>query len=213
MCRRSVGDLRTMNSPWQLLPAVLLLAAGTTLAAAPAKKADPNEPLPQTRTFFIDGVKSEADVKTITDAVTKVKSVTKVDQLTAASGCANITFDHHAVTHQQIAQAIADAGPFRASLRFVIPDYAAHAQQVDAIFAKVKDEVQIETTNKEKGEFTLRFLPLKAGKPGPHGVGFNLGKIGHPIGDPAPQGLGLKLLSTASNPAKRPVVKKAAAKK
>jgi hypothetical protein len=118
----------------------------------------------------------------------KVKSVTKVDQLTPTSGLASVSFDHHAVTHQQIAQAIADAGAFKVSFRFIIPAYAANAEKVDAIFAKVKDEVQIEATNKEKGEFVLRFLPLKAGQAGPHGIGFNFGKIGHPITDPAPKG-------------------------
>jgi hypothetical protein len=82
----------------------------------------------------------------------------------------------------------------------------------DAASICVNNEVQIEATNKEKGEFTLRFLPLKAGQPGQHGVGFNLGKIGHPIGDPAPQGLGLKLLVTSGSPPKKPMEKKDAAK-
>jgi copper chaperone CopZ len=208
MCFRSA---RNLVSAWEFMPTMLLVAS-TVLAAAPAKQPDPNEPMPQTRTFFIDGVKSEADVKAITDAVMKVKSVTKVDQLTPISGYANISFDHHAVTHQQIAQAIADAGPFRTTFRFVIPDYAAHPQQVDAIFAKVKDEVQIEATNKEKGEFTLRFLSLVASQPGPHGIGFNLGQILHPISDPKPQGLGLKMVPVSSNAAKQPVAKKAVAK-
>jgi copper chaperone CopZ len=166
-------------------------------AAAPAAKAEPgpNDPSPQTRTFFIEGVKSEADVQAITNAVKKVKSVDRVAGLTPSSGWANISFDHHAVTHQQIAQAIADAGSFKASFHFAIPEYAANAEKVDAIFAKVKDEVAIDCTNKDKGEFTLHFLPLKAGEAGPHGVGFNFGKIGHPVSDPAPKGLGLKFLN------------------
>jgi len=179
----------------RLYATLALLVASTALAQAPAKKPGPNEPSPQTRTFFIEGVKSTADVQAITDAVMKVKSVTKVDSLTPASGHANISFDHHAVTHQQIAQAIADAGSFKASFRFVVPDYAANAEKIDAIFAKVKDQVEITATNKDKGEFELHFLPLKADKPGPHGVGFNLGRIGHPIMDPPPKGLGLKMQS------------------
>ena len=195
-------------SALRFLPAAALLLAGVVLAQEKPKKPGPNEPSPQTRAFFIDGVKSESDVKAITDAVMKVNSVTKVDKLTPTSGFANISFDHHAVTHQQIAQAIADAGPFKASFRFAIPDYAAHAEQIDAIFGKVKEEVQIEATNKEKGEFTLKFLPLKPGKPGPHGIGFNFGKIGHPVTDPAPKGLGLKMVSIAPAGPKQPITKK-----
>lgn len=184
-----------LAAPWKFVPVIALLAAGTVFAAPPGKVPGPNEPAPQTRVFFIEAVKTDADVKTITDAVMKVKSVTKVDRLTPTSGFASISFDHHAVTHQQIAQAIADAGAFKVSFRFIIPAYAANADKVDAIFAKVKDEVQIEATDKEKGEFVLRFLPLKTGKAGPHGIGFNFGKIGHPLCDPAPKGLGLKMQS------------------
>jgi copper chaperone CopZ len=172
---------------------------GPINAAPPATATPgPNDPSPQTRTFFIEGVKSDPDVKVIMDSVMKVKSVTKVEGLSSSSGLANISFDHHAVTHQQIAQAIADAGPFKASFRFSIPEYAANAEKIDALFAKLKDEVTIDYTNKEKGEFTLHFLPLKSGESGPHGTGFNFGKIGHPITDPSPKGLGLKMTSVTS---------------
>lgn len=173
---------------------VLTLLVTTTVLAAPGpKKPGANEPAPQTRTFYIDRVKTPADVKAITDAVMKVKSVAKVDGLTPDSGYANISFDHHAVTHQQIAQAIADAGNFQVSFRFTISGYSENAEKIDAIFARVKDQVEIQAINKYSGEFVLRFLPLKAGTPGPHGIGFNLGKIGHPISDPPPLGLGLKI--------------------
>ena len=94
----------------------------------------------------------------------------------------------------------------------MIPDYVAHAEKIDAIFATAKDEAQVEATNKEKGEFTLRFLPLKAGEAGPHGIGFNFGKIAHPIMDPPPKGLGLKVTAIWNAPpkstAKKPPVKK-----
>jgi copper chaperone CopZ len=200
-----------LAAPWKILPVLVLFAAGTAFAAPPAKTPGPNEPSPQIRAFFVEGVNSDADVKAITDAVMKVKSVTKVDQLTPSSGLVSVSFDHHAVTHQQIAQAIADAGAFKVSFRFIVPAYAANAEKVDAVFAKVKDEVQIEAIDKEKGEFVLRFLPLKAGQAGPHGIGFNLGKIGHPLCDAAPKGLGLKMQSL---PAPKPAIaKKPAAKK
>lgn len=184
---------------------LLALAAGAALAAPPAtaKKPGPHEPSPQTRAFFVDDVRTEADVAAITTAVQKVKTVTKVEGLTTKSGFVNVSFDHHGVTHQQIAQAIADAGPFKPSFRIRIPDYTANTAKVDAIFAKVKSEVQIEIKDRAKGELTLYFLPLPKGTPGPHGIGFNLGKIGHPVMDPPPKGLGLKMLSINPTAAKR----------
>ena len=193
-----------MIAPLRFLPIALLCTLATLLfvplhAAPPAPKAPgANEPSPQTRTFFIEGVKTDADVKAITDSVMKIKSVTKVGELTASSGFANISFDHHAVTHQQIAQAIADAGKFKASFRFAIPQYTASAEKINALFAKLKDEVTIDCANREKGEFTLHFLPLKSGEAGPHGIGFNFGKIGHPVTDPAPKGLGLQMTAVAA---------------
>lgn len=195
--------LSTMNS----VAAVVLLAAGALYAAAPAHKPGPDEPSPQTRTFFIDGVKSAADVQAITDLVMKVKSVTKVDGLTPTSGFANISFDHHAVTHQQIAQAIANAGSFQATFRFKIPEYQDNKDKVDAIFARVKDEAQIEATDAARGEFVLHFLPLKAGEAGPHGIGFNFGKIGHPVTDPQPKGLGLKMIAESKVAGAQPKTK------
>lgn len=197
-----------MNSPFRLLALVctFTLAALVPLrAATPAPaKPGPDDPSPQTRTFFIEGVKSDSDVTAIAASVMKVKSVTKVEDFTAASGFANISFDHHAATHQQIAQAIADAGKFKASFRFTIPQYAANAEKIDAIFAKLKDEVTVECTNRDKGEFTLHFLPLKSGEAGPHGIGFNFGKIGHPILDPAPKGLALKMTTGAAGSLLKP---------
>lgn len=200
-----------MNSPLRPLPIALLctlvgLVLAPLHAAPPAPKAPgPNEPSPQTRTFFIEGVKTDADVKAITDSVMKVKNVTKVAELTASSGFANTSFDHHAVTHQQIAQGIADAGKFKASFRFAIPQYTANAEKIDALFAKLKDEVTIDCTNREKGEFTLHFLPLKSGEAGPHGIGFNFGKIGHPVTDPAPKGFALKMTTVAAGSLLKPV--------
>lgn len=199
-----------MKTLLPIRPLAILLALAAALlrpldAAPPAAKAPgPDEPSPQTRTFFIDGVKSDADVTAITAAVLKVKTVTKIDGLTPASGAANISFDHHGVTHQQIAQGIANAGPFKVSFRFAIPQYAANAEKIDALFAKMKDEVKIEATNREKGEFTLTFLPMKAGEAGPHGAGFNLGKIGHPLTDPEPKGLGLKMATISAGALTKP---------
>ncbi len=195
-----------------LLIALALLTSPLSAQTA-KKKPGPDEPSPQTRTFFIEGVQSPAHVKAITDSVMKVKSVTKVEALTPSSGYANISFDHHAVTHQQIAQAIADAGKFQASFRFSIPDYAGNAEKIDAIFDRVKEDVKIVLSDKEKSQFVLTFLPLKKGEAGPHGIGFNLGKIGHPISDPPPKGLGVKIVPINAGLAAKPAAKTPAGKK
>lgn len=167
------------------------------IASAAEKKAapGPNEPSPSSRTFYIDGMKSDADVKAITAAASKVKSVTGVVDLTPTSGFANISFDHHAVTHQQIAQSIMDAGPFKVSFKFVVPDYPKgdNAAKMDAIFGRFAKLVSIEPIDRTKGSFVIRFLPF-APEPGkPLGMGFNFGHIAHPIIDPAPKGMALRI--------------------
>ena len=189
-----------VHNLWNLCrPALIFLSAfgwlltSPGLAAAPTDKGGPYHERPNVRTFFISGVESDADVKAITATLSKLDTVVTVNGLTPTSGFANIYYYHHAVKHQQIAQAIADAGNFHASFRFVVPGYAANTEKVHAIFASVKQKVKIERTNKEKEEFVLSFLPLKPATPGPHGVGFNFGKIFHPLADPPPAGLGLKV--------------------
>jgi hypothetical protein len=48
-------------------------------------------------------------------------------------------------------------------MKLRVPDYAKddNAAKVDAVFAKQKADVTVEMVNREKGEFVMRFLPLK----------------------------------------------------
>jgi copper chaperone CopZ len=189
--------LRTFTAVLALIATLAL----TTRAAAPKAKPGPKDPAPSTRTFFIEGVKSAADVQAVTAAASKVNTVSNVVDLTPASGFANISFDHHAVTHQQIAQAIADAGPFKVSFKFLVPDYAKDAEtakKMDAVFARFAKSVSIEALDKAKGLFVIRFLPFTPGPAGqPLANGFNFGHIAHPIIDPAPKGMGLRIQQVA----------------
>lgn len=195
--------------------AVALLGLGVTAWAAEKKAAPgPNEPAPSTRTFFIAGVSSEADVKAVTAAAMKVKSVTSVVDLTPASGFANIAFDHHAVTHQQIAQAILEAGAYQVSFKFIVPDYAkeGNAAKIDAVFARFAKLVAIEPLDKAKNLFVIRFLPFTATAAKPMGNGFNFGHIAHPIIDPAPKGMGLRIQQVNEGSLARPAAGKKKAK-
>lgn len=179
-----------------ILPSLLSAFAAISWAAQPVAVA----PHPTTQTFYIANVESDACVASITESVRKVKSVTKVEGLTPSSGYANISFDSHADSFQQIAQAIADAAPAKgkpyvATMKLRVPDYAKgdNAAKVDAVFAKSKGLVKVETINADKGEFRLSFLPLTADpqKTGPQG--WNGGRFGHPIHDAPPKGLGLAI--------------------
>lgn len=175
---------------------LLAFAASAAEKKAAATKAP--EPHPTTQTFYVANVQCETCVGNITDSIHKVKSVTKVEGLTPGSGYVNVSFDSHADSYHQIAQAIADAPPahgekYVPTMKFRVPDYAKgdNATKVDAVFAKSKDFVKVDATDKAKGEFVMSFLPLKvdASKTGPQG--WNGGRFGHPIHDPAPKGLGL----------------------
>ncbi len=171
------------------------------IAAAPKAKPGPKDYVASARTFFIEGVKSDADVKAIIAAASKVNTVSNIVDLTPTSGFANISFDHHSITHQQIAQAIADAGPFKVSFKFLVPDYAKDAEtagKMDAVFARFAKNVSIEPLDKAKGLFVIRFLPFTPGPAGqPLANGFNFGHIAHPVIDPAPKGMGLRIQQVA----------------
>lgn len=197
-----------------LVGGVLSLGRGPAIAAEKKAAPGPNEPAPSQRTFYLEGVTSEADVKAITAAAMKVKSVDKVVDLTPTSGFANIYFDHHAVTHQQIAQAIADAGPFKVSFRFIVPDYGkdGNAAKIDAVFAKVAKLVQIEPLDRATNLFVIRFLPFRPEPGKPMGMGFNFGHIAHPIIDPAPKGMGLRIQQVSAGSLARPAAGKKKAK-
>jgi copper chaperone CopZ len=201
-----------MKSTLAGLTAVLALAVPSL--AAEKKEVVPH---PVTATFYIDHVQCSSCVDAITESLKQVKSVTAV-KMNPADGYANISFDTHVSSYHQIAQAVAAAAPqhddkYVASLKFKVADYpkADNAAKIDAVFAKSKDQVKVEPTDKAKGEFVLHFLPLAvdAKKEGPQG--WNAGKFGHPIGDPAPKGLGLKFVlnregavpATKASPKKR----------
>ncbi|MFA6561213.1 MAG: heavy-metal-associated domain-containing protein [Verrucomicrobiia bacterium] len=192
-----------------------IIAALAFTASAAEKKAVALHPT--TQTFFISNVECDACVANITESIKKVKSVTKVEKLTPKSGYANVSFDSHADSFQQIAQAIADATPvhgkkYAASMKLRIPDYAKedNAAKVDAIFAKSAAFVKVEATDKEKGEFLMSFLPLTvdAKKTGPQG--WNGGRFGHPIHDAPPKGLGLtfSIVREGATPAGKAAAKK-----
>jgi len=196
---------------------VTLLSLGALALNSTAAEKKAFVPHPVTATFYISSVECGNCVDSITESVKKVKSVTGV-KMEAADGYANISFDTHVSSYHQIAQAVAGAtpvhaNPYAATLKIKVADYAKgdHAAKIDAVFAKSKEFVTVTPGDKAKGEFTIAFLPLTvdAQKEGPQG--WNAGRFGHPIGDPAPKGLGLKMqLVKEGQPAAAP---KAAAKK
>jgi copper chaperone CopZ len=175
--------------------ATLCFATVLTLNAADAKKEF--VPHPVTATLYVTGVQCSSCSESITAALKRVKSVTDV-QIEPNTGYANISFDTHVSSYHQIAQAVADASPqhgdaYKATLKARVPDYAKgdNGAAVDKVFAKSKEQVQVEFTDKPKGEITISFLPLKVDKSKEGPQGWNAGKFGHPIHDPAPKGLGL----------------------
>lgn len=163
----------------------LAAALGTTAPQELAAAVDPAQL--RTYTFFIEGIRTGRDVEIVRQAVTALHDVTAINELTPTSGFANITSDHKQVTHQEIGQAIAKAGPYKACLRVEIPEYSKFATEINAIFAAARQGTIIQESDQQKHEFTIWFRPVEPGQ-----KGFNLGDIGHPIVDPPPKGLGLK---------------------
>ncbi|MEO6788098.1 MAG: hypothetical protein ABI318_18385 [Chthoniobacteraceae bacterium] len=177
---------------------LLTLTSIAISAPAPVAEKKAPEPHPTTVTFFIANVECGECLDNIASSLKKVRSFTGVTGLTEDSGYANISFDSHANSYHEIANAIATAKPahdrpYVPTLKLRIPDYAKgdNAANVDKVFAKQAANVKVEATDRAKGEFTVHFLPLKLdpAKTGPQG--FNGGAFGHPIHDAPPKGLGL----------------------
>jgi hypothetical protein len=190
------------------LPLAVVLFA---LASLRAEDPKPVVPHPVTETFHIANVATDKDVASISEALQKVKSFTKIEGLTPASGYANVSFDSHANSYAEVAQAITNADgaggkKYDATIRIRVPDYAKedNAAKVDQVFAASKAAVTVETTDKDKGEFIVHFLPFKIdpSKTGPQG--WNLGRFFHPIHDPAPKGLGLAVAAIREGPKTQP---------
>ena len=99
-----------------------------------------------------------------------------------------------------MAQAIADAGMMLGKnydpyLIFFVPAYSlsCNAANVDTIFdrKRLNTRVSVKPIEKNKGEFSIYFLPLKINPTVAAPQGFNGGHIHHPISDTSQQGLGL----------------------
>jgi copper chaperone CopZ len=184
-----------MQTLMRAITCVLGLAVACALGAAEKKAKGALEPHPISKTFYVSGVSSAEHVSAITTAIEKLPSVTAVKELTPTSGYVRVDFDTHKIASHLVAQAIMDQGPFTVTLKFEIPEYAAHAAKIDALFAKLLTErrVKIEATDRAKGQFTLTYLPIKPDPADPRKVGFNPGHLGHPLHDAPPAGMGLTL--------------------
>lgn len=183
------------------LVGLLFAALGAGAPEKPASGPAEYKPHPATITFYIDGMTCEGCAACIAEAVKKVPSVTAVEIPGPKEGYARVSFDTHRSSYHQVAQAIAKAG-YKPSLRFQIPDYAKgeNTAKVDAVFQRLSDRVTIETVDRAEGKFVLRFLPLEVDPKLERPQGFNGGHLGHPIHDPAPKGLALKIIWSREQP-------------
>jgi hypothetical protein len=202
-----------MNSAMQtilrVVTAVLVMASTVGLTAAEKKAKAALEPHPISKTFYVSGVSNAEQIAAITSAVGKLPSVTAVKELTPTSGYVRVDFDTHKIASHLIAQTIMDQGPFTVTLKFTIPEYAANAAKIDALFAKLLTErhVKIEPTDASTGKFVLTYLPIKPDPTDPRKVGFNPGHLGHPLHDAPPAGMGLTLRMTEEPRADAPAAK------
>ena len=150
----------------------------------------------KTYAVYIDGIKSENEVKSIEKAIisTDPKTVKEVKGLNATSGYALIYHDHHNVTIQKIAQNILKTGKYKIYTKLHIPDYlkvqgTLVGDRLNEIINKEGRGYTIKTIDSKKGLFEVI---MHAGSY--QGKGFNFGDLAHPISDPVVYGgLGLNM--------------------
>jgi hypothetical protein len=176
---------------YPLLFATLAMPALAAEKAAPAGKA--LSPHPVVKSFYVTGIKSQADAAKVADAVKKLPSVTEVKELTPESGYIRVAFDTHVIASHLVANTILAQGAQSVFITFAVPEYSQNAEKLDALFSKIEKErsVKIESQDKAKGAFKLIYLPITPDPNDPRKVGFNYGHLGHAVHDPPPRGLGL----------------------
>jgi copper chaperone CopZ len=179
-----------------------MIAITATWGAEDKKDPPARRPHNVNLTYYVTDAKEKADVENITAALQKVKSATAID-VNLEGRSVRVTFDSHAVSYHQIAQAIAEAGAatgkkYDPRLKIIVPAYneADNAKRVDAILnaKRLGQRTRIEPVDKAKGEFLVHFLSLQIDPSVAGPQGFNGGHLNHPISDAPPRGLGLKFI-------------------
>ena len=183
----------------QLLFTTSFLLLATCLIAA-------DKPKPTTLTFYVVGVECPSCVYSVNYSISQLKSVSDVSAGQFIENFANVTFDPKVVSIHQIAQAVTEAAPlhgvpYQATMKLFIPDYAKeqNSRKVDALFARWKALVEVETVDRAAGEFLIHFQPLKmdAKKAGPQGL--TLDELTSALHEPAPKGLGMSFRLAKEN--------------
>lgn len=158
-------------------------------------------------TLYLSGVECQGCAYSVNHAISQLKGVGEVVSGQWVDDFVNVTFDPGVVTVHQLAHAVSDATalhgvPYQAFLKLTLPDYAREgiAGKVDVLLQGWSDWAEIETVDRSKGQFALKFRPLTPGvQAGPQGL--SLEKIIEDVTAPAPRGIGLQLeIATAKEP-------------
>lgn len=158
-------------------------------------------------TLYLSGVECQGCAYSVNHAISQLKGVGEVVFGQWVDDFVNVTFDPGVVTVHQLAHAVSDATalhgvPYQAFLKLTLPDYAraGNAGKVDALLQGWSDWAEIEAVDRSKGQFALKFRPLKSGvQAGPQGL--SLENIIEAVTAPVPRGSGLQLeIATVKEP-------------
>lgn len=195
----AIGLFSTLGqaSSVKLLIPVLVLALAVCSSPGAEEKAAVS-PLPHIGTFFIHNVSCTRCVDSIAESVQAVPGVEQV-RMSYQNNYALVWFDPAVASHHQVAQAIADAVPvkgenYEAYLKFRVPDYptGTNSARVEAVFKKFARWATISPGDATRGDFQLKFLPLKKSEDVKGPLGLRIEELQRAIQSPPPAGLGLK---------------------
>ncbi len=175
---------------------LLILSLSPFLQAADREGAGAK---PSRVTLYISGVECPGCAYSVNYAISQLKGVGEVVSGQMVDDFVNVIFDPGVVSVHQLAQAVHDAPalhgvPYQASLKLIISEYAkdGNALRVDALLHGWADWAEVEVMDRSRGQFVLKFRPLKPGvRAGEQGL--TLEKIIEAVTAPAPRGIGLRL--------------------
>lgn len=182
------------------LTPLLALLVSSSLISTVARAADKPASNAVTLSFFLGGVECPSCMYSVWQSLNEVKGIADAEMQQRIESFANVTFDPAVISAHQIAQAVSGAfalhgKPYEAMLRLRVPGYArpGNAAKLDAVFARSKEWLEVETVDKTKGEFVLHFRPLKTAGADKGPAGWSQAAFLTEVQSPAPKGLGLAL--------------------
>lgn len=140
------------------------------------------KPSPAKTVFVVSGLECGSCVYMVQHQLSQTAGIAEVEVMQGIEGCARVNYDPKLVSEHQIAQAVREAPglhgtPYIATLKLRIPNYAANAARVKALFDSWRPAVEMEVWDEKQGVLIVYFTELKRDSKGAFPRGWSLAQL------------------------------------